>query len=147
MKTTLSLFAVPVLLLALVGNTAARQEKKDSKSPLPGDATWELKAFNSIFRIIKTEYDAETRKVQWTVETKNGHRTSDFVNDITRRPFTFRFLDGAMRELALVELFKDDFHGIPNTRLMKEGTRLMITLEVPRAIAKAKTVILQRGRP
>jgi hypothetical protein len=147
MKTARTLLAASVLIPVLVGSTAALEEKKDAKSPLPGNATWELKAFNSLFRVIRTDYDAETRKVKWTVETKNGHRTSDFVNDITRRPFSFRFLDGAMRELALVELFKDDFRGIPDTRLMKEGTRLTITLEVPRVIAKTKTVILQRGRP
>jgi hypothetical protein len=43
-------------------------------------------------------------------------------------------------------LFKDDFRGIPDARVMKEGTRLTIILTVPRAMPQVKTVLLQRGR-
>jgi hypothetical protein len=96
--------------------------------------------------VVKTEYDDRTKKVKWIVETRDGYRTSDFVRAITAKPFTFRFLDETRNELALVELFKEDFRGIPDARVMKEGTRLTITLAVPRAMPKVKTVILQRGR-
>jgi hypothetical protein len=147
MKIALSLLTMSLFLVAPAGSIADADEKKDEKSPLPGNATWELKAFNSLFRVVKTEYDAQFKQVKWTVETKEGYRTSDFVRAIAAKPFTFRFLDEAMKELALVELFKDDFRGIPDARVMKERTRLTIVLAVPRAMPKVKSVLLQRGRP
>ena len=146
MKTGLSLLAASIFLLFPVGGSAA-DEKKDEKSPLPGNATWDMKAFDSLFRVVKTEYDDRARQVRWIVETKEGYRTSDFVRAITAKPFVFRFLDEAMKELTLVELFKDDFRGIPDARVMREGTRLTILLAVPRSMPKVKTVLLQRGRP
>jgi hypothetical protein len=146
MKYVLPFLLTASLCIMVPAGRIAADEKKDEKSPLPGNATWELKAFNSLFRVVKTEYDDRVKQVKWTVETKEGYRTSDFVRAITAKPFTFRFLDEAMNELALVELFKDDFRGIPDSRVMKEGTRLTIILAVPRAMAKVKTVLLQRGR-
>ena len=146
MKTGLSLLAASIFLLFPVGGRAA-DEKKDEKSPLPGNATWDMKAFDSLFRVVKTEYDDRVKQVRWIVETKEGYRTSDFVRAITAKPFVFRFLDEAMKELTLVELFKDDFRGIPDARVMREGTRLTILLAVPRSMPKVKTVLLQRGRP
>ncbi len=146
MKTALSLLAASIFIVFLAESGAAADEKKDEKSPLPGNATWDLKAFDSLFRVVKTEYDAGTKQVKWIVETKEGYRTSDFVRAITAKPFVFRFLDEGMKELTVVELFKDDFRGIPDARVMKERTRLTITLTVPRAMPKVKTVVLQRGR-
>jgi hypothetical protein len=146
MKTRLSLLAAAVLTLA-TASAALSDEKKDNKSPLPGDATWDLKAFNSLFRVVNTEYDDEAKRVRWTVQTREGHRTSDFVRAISARPFTFKFLDADMKELAAVQLSREDFRGIPRDRLLKEGTRLEITLALPRAMPRTKQVILQRGRP
>jgi len=100
---------------------------------------------NSLFRVVTTEYDGEARKIKWTVETRDGHRTMDFVGDITRRPFTFRFLDGDGKELAIIQLTKSDFRGLPSERVMRPRTRLTITLDVPRAMPRTKKVVLQRG--
>ena len=147
MRITLSLLSAAVLTLVLIESAAGVADKKDEKSPLPGNATWDLKAFDSLFRVVKTEYDDRVKQVRWIVETKEGYRTSDFVRAITAKPFVFRFLDEAMKELTLVELFKDDFRGIPDARVMREGTRLTILLAVPRSMPKVKTVLLQRGRP
>jgi hypothetical protein len=145
MKTVLSLLAASIFVVFLTESSTA-DEKKDEKSPLPGNATWDLKAFDSLFRVVKTEYDDRAKQVKWIVETKDGYRTSDFVRAISAKPFVFRFLDEGMKELTLVELFKDDFRGIPDARVMKERTRLTIILAVPRAMPQAKTVLLQRGR-
>jgi hypothetical protein len=145
MKTVLSLLSTSILILALAGGTPALEDKKDKKSPLPGNATWELKSLDSLFRVVTTEYDSEARKVKGTVETRDGYRTADFVRDITRRPFTFRFLNGDNNELAIIQLTKDDFRGLPSERIMKPRTRLTITLDLPRALSRTKKVVLQRG--
>jgi hypothetical protein len=126
---------------------ASGVEKKSKKSPLPDNATWELKAFDRLFRVVKTEYDGETRRVKWTVETREGYRTLDFIEGITRRPFTFRFLDGAGNELATIQLAKEAFQGLPKERIMPARTPLTITLEVPRAMPRTKKVVLERGAP
>jgi hypothetical protein len=147
MKTLFFPLAVLVVALGTIGSASALDDKKDKKNPLPGDAAWDLKALKSAFRIVKTDYDDRTKEVKWTVETREGIRTADFVREISRKPFTFRFLDGDMKEVATVELGKSDFRGIPKARVMKENTRLTITLEVPRTIGKAKQVIVVRGRP
>ena len=145
MRCALSLSSVLVLALILSGSASAWQDKKGEKSPLPGDAEWELKAFNSLFRVVRTEQDSEANQVKWQVETRDGYRTSDFLRELSRNPFTFHFLDGD-NELATVQLSKDDFRGIPGERVMKAGTRLTITLDLPRALPKAKKVVLRRGR-
>jgi hypothetical protein len=145
MKPVLFRLRVCFLILALAGMASAVENKKDKKSPLPGEATWELKPLTSLFRVMATEYDAETKKIKWTVETRDGYRTADFINDIKRRPFTFRFLDGDGNELAFIQLTKDDFRGLPSERIMKARTRLTITLDVPRALSRSKKVVLQRG--
>lgn len=147
MKTVLSLLSVSLFTLVLAGAGSAFEDKKDKKSPLPGDAAWELKPLQSLFRVVATEYDGAARKVKWTVETRDGYRTADFVRDITRRPFTFRFLDGDNHELAIIQLTKSDFHGLPAERVMKPRTRLTITLEVPKVMPRTKKVVLQRGAP
>jgi hypothetical protein len=145
MKTVLSLWSVFLLILALAGAASAFADKKDTKSPLPGNATWELKPLQSLFRVVTTEYDSQTRKIKWAVETRDGYRTMDFVRDITRRPLTFRFLDGDGNEVAIIQLTKSDFRGLPSERIMKPRTRLTITLDVPRAMSRTKKVVLQRG--
>lgn len=147
MKTFLSRLSVSLVLLALIGMASAFEDKKDKKSPLPGDATWELKPLHSLFRVAATEYDGAARKIKWTVETRDGYRTADFVRDITRRPFTFRFLDGNDNELAIIQLTKSDFRGLPSERVMKPRTRLTITLDVPKILSRTRKVVLQRGAP
>lgn len=112
---------------------------------LPASATWELKPFDRLFRVVRTDHD--TDKVRWTLETKDGFRTADFVRNIDReQPFTFVFLDENDAELASIQLRASDFTGIPKDRITKEGTRLDVTLELPKAFAKAKKVVLKRGR-
>jgi hypothetical protein len=141
---------IPFLLSALLltsivlGSATARDDKKDKKSPLPDNATWELKAFDVLFRVVQTDYDGASRQVKWTVQTRDGHRTSDFVGAIARKPFTFRFLDGDDKELAIVQLGKADFQGIPQASVMKAGTRLTVTLDLPKAMPRTKKVVLQR---
>jgi hypothetical protein len=67
--------------------------------------------------------------------------------DIDRdRPFTFVFLDGEGEELTSVRLGRADFRGIASDRIMPEGTRLEVTLDVPEALGRAKKVVLRRGR-
>ncbi|HTU18864.1 MAG TPA: hypothetical protein VMG10_12465 [Gemmataceae bacterium] len=145
MKSFLSLLSISLLFLVWTGAASAVEKKKDNKNPLPGHASWELKPLQSLFRVVTTEYDGEGRKIKWTVETRDGYRTADFIRDITRRPFTFRFLDDGGNELALIQLAKSDFGGLPRERIMKPRTRLTITLDVPRVIPKTKKVVLQRG--
>ena len=145
MKTVLSLLNVSLLILTLAGAAPAVEDKKDKKNPLPDNATWELKPLHSLFRVVTTEHDGAARKIKWTVETRDGYRTADFVRDITRRPFTFRFLDGNNNEVAVIQLTKSDFRGLPSERIMRPRTRLTITLDVPRAMPKTKKVVLQRG--
>ena len=138
-----------IVLFALCASAltaVAFDDKKDKKSPLPGDAVWELKAFESLFRVVKTDYDAEIKRVKWSVQTRDGQRTADLLSDIKRMPFTFHFVDGDGNELATVQLNKADFHGLPDARVLKEGTRLTITLDVPKAMPKTKKVVLRRGR-
>jgi len=145
MRIFASLLRASVLTLIVLGGVGAREDKKGEKSPLPSNATWELKAFDTLFRVIQTDYDEASRQVKWTVQTREGSRTSDFVSAITRKPFTFRFLDGDDKELAIIQLGKTDFQGIPRASVMKAGTRLTITLELPKAMPRTKKVILQRG--
>jgi YD repeat-containing protein len=139
-------FLLSALLLTpiMLGSAAAREDKKDKKSPLPDNATWELKAFDTLFRVIQTDYDAASRRVRWTVQTRDGHRTSDFVGALARKPFAFRFLDGDDKELAIVQLGKADFQGIPRASVMKAGTRLTITLDLPKAMPRTKKIVLRR---
>jgi hypothetical protein len=136
----------PLCVLILTGGIAAFEDKRDDKSPLPGNAEWELKALDRVFRVVRTDYDAEARQAKWSVETREGQRTSDFLRELARNPFTFHFLDGENNELATVQLNKDDFRGIPNDRVLREGTRLTITLELPKAMPRTKKVVLERGR-
>jgi hypothetical protein len=145
MKTITSLLSLFFVLLIVGSAASALDDKKDSKNPLPAGIAWELKPLQSTFRVTGTEYDAEARKVTWTVQTRDGYRTADFVRDITRGPFTFRFLDGDGKELATIQLTKEDFRGIPRERVMKERTRLNIVLNLPRAFPRTKKVVLQRG--
>jgi hypothetical protein len=126
---------------------APAREGKAEKDGLPASATWELRPFNILFRVVRTEYDADKKQVRWVLETKEGARTADFVRLIDRdQPFTFTFLDEDDNELALVQLRAADFRGIPRERVIKEGTRLDVALDLPRTFPKVKKVILRRGR-
>lgn len=145
MRITRALLSAAVLTLVLIESAAGVADKKDEKSPLPGPATWDVKAFNALFRVVQTDADAGAKQVKWIVQTREGSRTSDFVSDITRKPFTFRFLDGDDKELATIQLGKDDFQGIPRSNVIKAGTRLTITLDLPKAMPRTKKVVLQRG--
>ena len=147
MKCTRVGFNVSLFTLVLIAGAVAQEGRKDKKSPLPSNATWELRAFDSLFRVVRTEYDAEARRVKWSVETREGYRTLDFVEALARRPFTFRFLDGDNNELATIQLNKDDIQGIPKERVMKARTPLTITLDLPRAMPRTKKVVLGRGAP
>lgn len=138
-----ALLLAAVVSLAGVATPAARADKKD---PLPGKATWELRPLRQIFRIVKTEYDEGKKRVKWTVEMKEGARTGDFTRGLRARPFTFTFLDGEDRELAIIQLRLANFQGIPTAKIMKEGTRLTVTLDVPKTIDRAKKVVLKRGK-
>jgi hypothetical protein len=142
MRTTVLLAAFLFSCLAL-----ARDARADDKDRLPASATWELRSFNVLFRVVRTDYDADKKQVRWRLETKEGARTADFVRTIDReQPFTFTFLDEDDGEQGVVQLRAADFRGIPRDRVMKEGTRLEVTLDLPRNFAKVKKVVLRRGR-
>jgi hypothetical protein len=146
MKTGFALLVVAWLTLCGYRGVVAREGGREDKN-LPGTAAWELGALRVPFRIAKTEYDDRKKQVKWTVETKDGYRTADFVRGIDRdRPFTFLFFDGETQEVGRVELRAADFQGIPKTRVMKEGTRLTVTLDVPKAMPRVKKVVVRRGR-
>ncbi len=140
-------FALPVAVLALVCLAPVRETRAEEKSGLPASAEWELRPFLVLFRVARTDHDAEKKQVRWTLETRDGMRTSDFVRTIDReQPFTFTFLDEEGNELAVVQLGAADFRGIPRDRIMKEGTRLEVVLDLPRAWPKTKKVVLRRGK-
>jgi hypothetical protein len=123
-----------------------QEKKKKDKNPLPGPATWDVKAFDKLFRVKATEYDKETRKVKWKLELKSGTRRLDFLREIDRdKAFVFVFSDKEGVELATVRLDARDFKGIPEGKVIKESTRLELTLKVPDVLSKTKKVVLQRG--
>jgi hypothetical protein len=144
MKPRLCLLAASLTLAALAGPAAGQGRRE--KSPLPATATWELRPLEGLFRVVKTEYDEGRRVVRWTVATREGYRTIDFVRLLDRAPFTFTFFDEDMRELATTQLRSRDFKGIPSTRTMNEGTRLEMALTLPKAMPKVKKVVLSRGK-
>ncbi len=136
-----------VLLLTLVVSAApAADPKKDAKNPLPGKATWDVRAFNVVFKVLDTTYDEKRKEVKWVLETKEAGRTLEFVRMLDKdRPFTFVFQDKDGGALATVQLGSDKFQGIPKERVMPKGTKLEVVLEVPDVLDKAKTVVLRRG--
>jgi hypothetical protein len=146
-------FGICMLTALLLGATLvlpalhAAEPKKDDKSPLPGKAAWDLRAFNIPFKVIDTTYDAEKSEAHWELELKDGVRTADLVRELDRdKPFVFVFLDEDMSELARVRLTSTDFKGIPKERVIKQGAHLIAVLQVPESIGKTKKVILQRGK-
>jgi hypothetical protein len=145
------LLVLALFLTLLAGGMAAglrADEKTDKKSPLPGKARWDLQALTTAFNVIDTQYDAKEQEVKWVVETKETVRTADFVRELDRdRPFTFYFLDAEMNELAQVQLDATKFAGIPKDKLMKKGTHLDITLELPEVLNKTRAVMVRRGKP
>jgi len=142
MSLRLCLFAASALLTA--GPVAAQGKRE--KSPLSATATWELRAFERLFRVVKTDYEEGRQVVRWTLATRDGYRTLDFVRLLDREPFTFTFYDEEMRELATTQLRSRDFRGIPSTRTLNEGTRLELELRLPKAMPKVKKVVLTRSK-
>jgi hypothetical protein len=143
MKLRLCLPAVALLALTASEGATAREGKK---SPLLAGATWDLKAFNAVFRVERTEHDKGRNQVRWALATKEGVRTFDFVRAVDRdRPFTFVFQDEDGAELARTRLRASDFKGVPKDKIMKAGTRLEVTLELPKAMPRVKKVVLRRG--
>jgi hypothetical protein len=142
MNPRLCLFAASLLLAA--GPVSAQGKRE--KSPLPATATWELRPLERLFRVVKTEYEEGRQVVRWTLATREGYRTLDFMRLLDREPFTFTFFDEEMRELATTQLRSRDFRGIPSARTMNEGTRLELELALPKAMPKVKKVVLTRGK-
>src|SRR5437870_3603884 len=113
---TCKTLALSLALLAL--NPLAAQEKQIG---LPGKATWDLRAFNVFFRVAGTTYEESKKQVTWTLETKVGIRTLDFIRDVDKdRPFQFTFFDEKgegdakeMIELAQVRIAVSKIQGIP----------------------------------
>jgi hypothetical protein len=138
--------ALSLLVLLLLAAAAPSQEpKKDSKSPLPGKATWDLRAFNVTFRVVDTAYNPDRNQVTWVLETKEGMRTSDFLNELRTKPYVLTFYDADMDELATVRLDAAAFKGIPSDKIMDKGTRLEVAVDVSDVLAKTKRVVLKRG--
>ncbi len=143
MTTRLCLLTA-TLLTGLAGPAAAQGARE--KSPLPATATWELRPLERLFRVVKTDYEEGRRVVRWTLATREGYRTLDFMRLLDREPFSFTFYDEEMRELAATQLRSRDFRGIPSTRSMNEGTRLEVELALPKSMPKVKKVVLTRGK-
>jgi hypothetical protein len=143
MKHRLCLLAASLTLVAFCGPATAQGRRE--KSPLPATATWELRALERLFRVVKTQYDEGRQVVRWTVATREGYRTLDFVRILDRERFTFTFYDEEMRELATTQFKARDFKGIPSARTMNEGTKLEIELALPKAMPRVKKVVLSRG--
>jgi hypothetical protein len=139
-----TLFTV-ALLLAMTAVASAQTRKPTS--PVPGDkSTWDLKAFNSYFVVTETNYDAKTKEVRWSLETKDAYRTSDLRRDLDRdRPFAFVFLDDEGKDLASIRLTSADFQGIPKERVMPKATPITLALEVPAVLGRTVKVELRRG--
>src|SRR5262249_51840480 len=124
---------LPAALLLAGPAGAAPADKKD---PLPASAAWELGPLRAAFTVVKTEYDAKRMRVKWTLKTREGARTADFVGALGRQPFTFLFYDDKGAEVALVRLRPADFEGVPRERVMKAGTSLVVTLDLPASMPK-----------
>jgi hypothetical protein len=106
---------------------------------------WELAPLERLFRIVSTSESGKT--VRWTLALREGTRTSEFVTGLSSQPFTFLFFDEDNKELDRVVVKKADFLDIPKDRIMKAGTRLRLTLEVPASAAgKSTKITLKRGK-
>jgi hypothetical protein len=138
--------AAACLLLTLAVGLAAAGDKKDPKSPLPGKATWDTRAMGKYFDVVETKYDADSREVRWSLQTRDTYRTIDLVRDLSKdHPFVFVFRDADGNELATVRVSIDNFQGIPKEKVTPKGTAVELTLEVPDVLEKARTVTLRRG--
>src|SRR5262245_39245254 len=113
-----------VLSAAVLLGAAAVAAAADKNAP-PG--TWDVKAFNLLFRVVETTYDETAKEVRWTVETKDNYRTQDFVREVDKdRPFVFGFLNADGDEIATVRLTAANFKGIPkDEKVIPKGTKLV----------------------
>jgi hypothetical protein len=146
MRTALAAAALLALVAVPGPGRAADDRKKDETGPLPGKATWDVRAFAVSFRVVETRYDPDRRQVTWVLETREGKRTGDFQREVDReKPYVFKFLDADMDELAAVRIGTEQFRGIPRDRVMPRGTRLEVVLDVPDVMDRTKKVVLQRG--
>jgi hypothetical protein len=116
------------------------------KPALPGKAKWDLAPLERLFRIVKTDVGESGKTVRWTFALREGVRTADFARALQTQPFTFLFLDAENNEVGRVKIKKDDFQGISKERIMKAGTPLTLTLDIPAAIDKATKVRVRRGK-
>ncbi len=140
MKTLL--LSLPVLLFASPWAFA------DDKSPVPGKAEWDLRAFGTLFKVADTQYDAQKGTLTWTLELKDDIRTADLVRDLDKdRVFQLVFADEDMKELAIIQMRASKFKGIPlSDKITKRGTKLDLTIEIPNVLEKTKQVTLSRVR-
>ena len=122
--------------------------RADEKSPLPGKAQWDLRAFGTLFKVADTQFDAQTNQVTWTLEMKDDVRTSELIRDLDKdRVFQLTFLDDDQKELAIIQMRSSKFKGISSSeKVTKRGTKLELTVEIPGVAEKAKQVTLTRVR-
>ena len=115
---------------------------------LPGKAQWDLRAFNTLFKVLDTRYDAQTGQVTWTLELKDDARTLDFIHDLDKdRVFQLSFEDEDQKQLAIMQMRSSKFKGIPtNEKTIKHGTKLELTVELPNVLEKTRQVTLSRVR-
>jgi hypothetical protein len=128
-----------------VVSLATAADKPDAKSPYPGKATWDVRAFNLLFKVVDVSYDDKTGQVHWSLDTRDDYRLLDFVRELDKdRPFVFGFQNENGDELATIRMNAVDFKGIPRDKIIPKGTRLTLSLEVPTALDKSKFVVLRR---
>jgi hypothetical protein len=136
-------FIVPVIMLLAPLTLLA-----DDKNPLPGKAQWDLRAFNTLFKVAETKYDADTSQLTWVLELKEETRTLDLIRDLDKdRVFQLVFTDEDQKELAIIQMRSSKFTGIPKgEKLTKRGTKLELIVEVPNVLEKTRQVTLSRVR-
>jgi hypothetical protein len=129
-----------IVLFAVVPAPAA------DKTPVPGKAEWDLRAFNSQFTLADTIYDADKKQLTWVLEVKDDVRTVDLVRDLSKdRPFQLVFTNDDNKELAIMGLGIAKFKGIPTgEKLTRKGTKLELTFDMPNVLDKTAKVTLSR---
>lgn len=134
-----------IVILAETGDPRPLLAADKEKTSLPGNAAWDVQSFSTFFRVMKTAYDARRKELRWFLETREGMRTIDFRKEIDSRPFVFSFYDEDMVEIARIRITTAQLRGIPQDRIMKKGTVLETTLDIPDVMDKTVKVILRRG--
>jgi hypothetical protein len=121
-------FVLALLAAGLATSTPAGAEPPGGRpARLPGDARWDYGAWADDYLVVATDYDADTRRVTWTLETRRK---------VTGRTYQARFTDP-----DLLDLDTRDLQFVPAQKEYKKGSRIKATLKLP-----AKDVLQEANR-